>query len=424
MKAAFRYRRTLIIYILILCALFLFTTCINHQNKKQASLQTMVQKQVADTIMYQQFAGSAICANCHKEITDDYFHTAHYYTSQSASAQSIKGSFKKVENRFIYDAGKIVSLEKRSDSFYQTYYHNDKEVVSRKFDIVIGSGNRGQTYLSWIGNHLIELPVSYFTQVHQWANSPGYPLSPIIFNRPVTARCLECHSTFAQTINYDPDVPPAFDSAKMILTVGCEKCHGPAAKHVTYEMQHPHDSVNVFITNPKNLSRQLSLDVCALCHSGKLQEKKSPFQYVAGDSLNNFYDASDAAKKAGIMDVHGNQLGVLSASKCFRLSKTMTCTTCHNAHKNETGNTVLFSQRCVSCHTNQHKQIAGLSNDMLKNNCIDCHMPLQESTSISFLLKKDKPPVNAVMRTHYITIYNDETKKFIDQNSSSQKKKL
>ena len=50
-------------------------------------------------------------------------------------------------------------------------------------------------------------------------------------------------------------------------------------------------------------------------------------------------------------------------------------------------------------------------------------MPLQESTSISFLLKKDKPPVNAIMRTHYITIYNDETKKFIEHIALAQKKK-
>ncbi len=51
-------------------------------------------------------------------------------------------------------------------------------------------------------------------------------------------------------------------------------------------------------------------------------------------------------------------------------------------------------------------------------------MPLQESTSISFLLQNKAQPVNAKMRTHYITVYNDETKKFIEQNSSSKKKKL
>jgi hypothetical protein len=50
-------------------------------------------------------------------------------------------------------------------------------------------------------------------------------------------------------------------------------------------------------------------------------------------------------------------------------------------------------------------------------------MPLQTSRSISFLLQGKEQPVNAKMRTHYITVYNDETKKFIEHQTSSQKKK-
>jgi hypothetical protein len=409
----------LVCCIILACAFF-FVTCVNDQNSQQ---QNKVISTAAkhDSITFSQYAGSAVCGKCHQSIADDYIHTVHYLTSQPASSNSIKGSFKKGKNSFKYDVGKIVSMEKHQDSFYEVYYHEGKEIVRRRFDIVVGSGTRGQTYLSWIGNHLIELPVSYFTEVHEWANSPGYPLSPIIFNRPVTARCLECHSTYATTLNYNPDIPPTFDRTQMILTVGCEKCHGPAAKHVAFETQHPDDTVGMFITNPKNLSRQLSLDVCALCHSGRLQQINHPFQFLPGDSLSGFFEISDAAKKAGVMDVHGNQFGVLSASKCFQLSKTMTCITCHDPHKNETGNTALFSQRCMSCHTNQHKAIEGLSNDLMKNNCIDCHMPLQESTSISFLLQNKTQPVNAVMRTHYITIYNDETKKFIEQHTKKKK---
>lgn len=402
--------------------LFVFTECIHNENKQQTTIKANSTAQIVNTVAYNQFAGSEVCSKCHKEITNDYLQTSHFLTSQPASAKTIKGSFKKGQNSFVYDVGKVVSLEKQKDSFYQVYYHKGKEVVKRRFDIAIGSGTKGQTYLSWLDDHLIELPVSYFTQVHQWANSPGYPLSPIIFNRPVTARCLECHSTYAQTVNYNPDIPPVFDSTQIILTVGCEKCHGPAAKHVAYEMHH-NDSTGMFIINPGKLSKQLSLDVCALCHSGRLQQTTAPFQFVAGDSISHFFKITDAAKKAGIMDVHGNQLGVLSASKCFGLSKTMTCITCHDPHKNETGNTRVFSQRCMNCHTNNHKAIEGLSNNMLINNCIDCHMPLQESTSISFLLQNKERPVNAMMRTHYITIYNEETKKFIEHNSSLQKKK-
>lgn len=421
MRSVYLHKRTFIISILLIITLFVFTKCVNEQNKKQAKQKENV---VNDSVItFDQFAGAETCAKCHQSITDNYFHTAHFYTSQNAAEQSIKGSFILGKNSFKYGDGKIVSLEKKKDSFYQVYYYKGKEVVRRRFDIVVGSGINGQTYLSWIGDHIIELPVSYFTQVHQWANSPGYPLSPIIFNRPVTARCLECHATFAQTINYNPNIPPAFDSSKMILTVDCEKCHGPAAKHVVYEEQHVHDTIGMYITNPARLSRQLSLDICALCHSGKLDELKPPFQFIAGDSLNNFYTSSDVAKNAGVMDVHGNQLGVLSASKCFQLSKTMTCVTCHDPHTNERNNTALFSQRCQTCHTNQHKAIEGLPDDVVKNNCIDCHMPLQESTSISFLLQNKTQPVNAMMRTHFITVYNDETKKFIEQYTASQKKK-
>lgn len=414
--------RTFIISALIITGLTIFSRCISDQNKNNQQHEAGLNN-IDDTVTFDQFAGSQTCAGCHKTITENYFNSFHFYTSQTASAQTIKGSFIPGKNGFQYDAGKIVKLEKRNDSFYQVYYHNNKEVVSRRFDIVIGSGKNGQTYLSWIGNHIIELPVSYFTQVGQWVNSPGYPLSPIIFNRPVTTRCLECHSTYAEAVNYNPDVPPAFDSTKMLLTVGCERCHGPAAKHVAYQTGHPKDTAGRYIINPGKLSTSLSLDVCGVCHAGRLEAKRNPFQFVAGDSLNHYYTISDAARNAGLMDVHGNQLGVLSASKCFQLSKTMTCVTCHDPHKNEAGNTVLFSQRCMSCHTDQHKPVEGISNTVVKNNCINCHMPLQESTSISFILQ-NKQTADAKMRTHYIAIYDSEIKNFIEENSTSKKKKL
>jgi hypothetical protein len=403
--------------------MLLFTQCVNHQNDKQTTANSVSIEQHG-IVEYNQFAGIQTCAKCHPAETNTYTHTAHFLTSQQAANNSVKGSFKKGQNSFTYAADKIVYLEKQKDSLYQVYYHKGKKVVQRRFDIVIGSGTKGQTYLSWIDDHLIELPVSYFTQVQQWANSPGYPLSPIIFNRPVTARCLECHSTFAQTISYNPEVPPVFDSTKMILTVSCEKCHGPAARHVAYHSSHANDTIAKFIVNPFNLPRQLILDVCAVCHSGRLEEKKTPFQFLPGDSLSSYYGASDVAKKTSVMDVHGNQLGILSASKCFRIGKTMTCITCHDPHKNERGNTIVFSQRCTSCHKDQHKTIEGLSNEMLITNCIDCHMPLQESRSISFFVQGKEQPVNAKMRTHFITVYSDETKKFIEKNASSSKKKF
>jgi len=420
MQTIYKHKRTSFIYISIVLCLFAFVKCINHETKKPNTEQVATSTPVKNLITYNQFAGSQVCSNCHKEITNNYFHSAHFYTSQPASEKTIKGSFKPGKNSFAYDENRMVKLEKRDSGLYEVYYYKGEQHVIRKFDIVVGSGIKGQTYLSWVGNQLIELPVSYFTQVHQWANSPGYPLYPTLFNRPATTRCLECHSTFATTLTPPMQEPEKFDSAKMILNVGCEKCHGPAAKHVAFETQHPNDTVGMFIINPAKLSRQLSIDVCALCHSGRLQKTQPSFQFVAGDTLSNYFLMNAKAQNINMIDVHGNQLGLLQASKCFQLSKTMTCITCHDSHKNEREKTELFSQRCMSCHTEQHKAIAGISNNNLIKNCINCHMPLQTSRSISFLLQGKTEPVNATMRTHYITVYNNETKKFIER----QKKKL
>src|SRR5205809_398461 len=150
MKKLLKHKRILIVYFLIISILFLLTECVNNENKKQTIIKENSSAQIINTVTYDQFAGSQVCGNCHKTISDSYSYTAHFYTSQPASAKTIKGSFINGKNSFKYDIGKIVSLEKQKDSFYQVYYHQNKEVVKRRFDIVIGSGKNGQTYLSWI----------------------------------------------------------------------------------------------------------------------------------------------------------------------------------------------------------------------------------------------------------------------------------
>ena len=58
-------------------------------------------------------------------------------------------------------------------------------------------GRKGQTYLYWgKEDQLFQLPVSYWTEVGSWVNSPGYGDRTIEFSRPVVPRCLECHATY------------------------------------------------------------------------------------------------------------------------------------------------------------------------------------------------------------------------------------
>ena len=260
---------------------------------------------------------------------------------------------------------------------------------------------------------MYQLPVSYFTAANKWANSPQYPTHPVLFNRPITSRCLECHTTFAHRISEPNHRPEDFDP-NIILGVDCEKCHGPAARHVAFQTQHPKDTLAKFILNPAKFSRQQNLDLCGLCHGGKLANTKPSFEFVAGDKLSDYFQKDTSVLNPSKIDVHGNQLGLLRSSKCFRMSQTMTCTTCHNPHENERGKIALFSQRCMSCHNPEHNNTCKMTASIgpsIKLNCIDCHLPLKPSSIITELLPGETKPTAALIRSHLIAIYPDETAK-------------
>ncbi len=418
-----KHKRTFTVYCLIITGCIIFNHCVSNEKENLQNVNVAA-TQPADTfkfVTYQQFAGSEKCAGCHKNISDEFMHNAHYFSSQVADEKSIKGSFKKEKNVYKYSSDRKVVMQKNNDSLYQVYYYRNEERVRRRFDIVIGSGTKGQTYLSWVNNQLIELPVSYFTIVNQWANSPGYPLYPTLFNRPATTRCMECHSTFASTLTPPFKEPEKFDSSKLILRITCEKCHGPAADHVTYHTQYPNDTVGRNIVNTRDSSRAIRTDLCALCHGGRLQKTKPSFTFIAGDKLSDYFVINTSQTIAPNPDVHGNQLGLLAASKCYKLSNTMTCGTCHEPHKKERGNKAIMSNKCMTCHGQTHSIVDGISPQKIAANCIDCHMPVQQSMAIGFLLEGDTTPTSAKMRTHYITVYPDETKQYVRALAGNKK---
>ena len=368
------------------------------------------------------YAGSASCSSCHKAIYDSFIGTAHYLTSRPAAAEFIKGSFDSGRNHFSYNPFMDVKLEKKEDGFFQTVYINGAPSHSESMDIVVGSGKKGQTYLYWKENLLYQLPVSYHVPTKSWCNSPGYPAGMPRFNRLIPARCLECHGSDAviedagKNVNY-------FDKQSIVYGVNCERCHGPSANHVAFHIAHPQEKAGKYVLDQEGLSRKQNLDLCALCHSGIRTQVKPAFSYRAGDRLEDFslpkYNEDSVAK----LDVHGNQYGLLTSSKCFKNSQ-MTCSSCHNVHGREVNEFALFSQRCISCHNStgniecKVKPTAGI---VLSENCIDCHMPSLPSKAI-FLQLEDRAKSTAdFVRSHRVAIYPEAVKEFIRQAKGKHK---
>jgi hypothetical protein len=97
----------------------------------------------------------------------------------------------------------------------------------------------------------------------------------------------------------------------------------------------------------------------------------------------------------------------------------MTCLTCHNPHRNERTDLAAFSGRCMNCHSPghggpEHGAICKMTSKIgpsISSNCIDCHMPLRPSQSITELLPGRNTPTAAMIRSHLIKIYSRNEQK-------------
>jgi len=292
-------------------------------------------------------AGAASCGPCHPGVSHSYPQTAHFLTSARADAASIRGSF--IEGRNVLQTanpGVSFRMERKGDGFYQTASDHGRTHTER-FDLVMGSGRRGQSYLYWKSGLLYQLPISYLALTGGWINSPGYPDGEARFDRVIPAECLECHSTEGAR------------PGQFLAGITCRKCHGAAEQHPA-------------IRNPAALDRDAKVTLCAACHSG------------LGDGAQ--------------ADVHGNQVALLRQSRCYRNSPAMSCSTCHDVHRVER-DLAAMSVRCAACHAAQP-----CKHTIQADNCIDCHMPQQESKVITF--RTTGSQLAQTYRTHRIAVYD------------------
>lgn len=364
------------------------------------------------------FIGSASCASCHKDIYDTHIMTAHYRDSRPATAASIKGSFRRDKNRFTYNPRMEVVMEKKKDRFFQAAYFNGNLLEREAFDIVIGSGRKGQTYLYWDSIRLFQLPISWYGPSDSWCNSPGYPTNLIYFNKQVHAQCMECHSTYTRAEVLD-NLGTVLDKSSIIYGIDCEKCHGPGADHVAFHQSHPGELTGRYMLNAARLGRQQRLDACALCHSGLRKPLRPAFSFAVGDTLDHFSTAAYDTDSVSSLDVHANQYGLLTSSKCFKNSQ-MDCSSCHNVHVTQIDTPSLYAQRCMSCHSDalhsNCKYPPVKEQSLYSSNCIDCHMPRLPSNKILLQTSASDTVAHDFVRTHRIGLYPAAVAEFLEKS--------
>ena len=348
-----------------------------------------------------QYAGAASCVKCHKDITDAYMHSNHFHTSSEVDFEKFKQLITALNDTVRFPNDQLVKLEVLHDKLSQSYILNGQQMNSASMDIAFGSGEKAWTFGYWKDGGLYQLPLTYLTELKRWTNSPGFTPNKPSYTRPIIARCMECHSSYAyaeKSLEQGMHYTEKINAATIIYGIDCERCHGPAAQHVAFHTDSPLVKTAKYILSIKSLSRQQQIDLCATCHSGDPAKLQSIFAFKPGDTLANYYMYYPGAVNP---DAHGMQVQSLEQSKCF-LQSTLTCTTCHDVHTNERNKETVFIQRCMSCHQQSGHAV---TMQQTNNYCANCHMPQQASKSLDFGNSTEIKDIRYRLRTHRIAIY-------------------
>jgi tetratricopeptide (TPR) repeat protein len=337
------------------------------------------------------YVGKETCQSCHQEIYQSFSQTGMGRSLAKASATRSDADFS--HHSPIYDKGTdfyyypflqgsdIYVKEYRLDAAGDTIHQRTEQI-----DFIIGSGHHTNSHIIDINGYLYQAPVTYYTQDQKWDLAPGFRTGDNLrFSRALEAECLTCHNHFPEqvegSLNKYSAVPEGIE---------CERCHGPGEVHARERLAgkvvDTSKYIDYTIVNPRDLSRDLQMDLCQRCHLqgvAVLKDGKSFYDFKPGmhleEVMNVFLPRYTNSHERFIM---ASQADRLRLSSCY-LESDMTCITCHNPHHSVASTSIeQYNQACKNCH--QVKVCSAPPSDRKaeNDNCSFCHMPPSGSTDI------------------------------------------
>ncbi len=336
------------------------------------------------------YVGAAACASCHE---DQYSGFQEHGMANSFYELTAHNTVETLPGPWIVDRanGYRYRAERRGDSVVQVEELQDRggrviHTLERRMKYVMGSGTAARTYFDDSEGFLYELPLTWYTQKERWDFSPGYQVANKRFDRKVPERCMACHNDYTEAEPFAGgkfvDIPQG---------IGCERCHGPGALHVSERLAVPEPltEIDATIVNPAHLNLERRLDVCQQCHLhttvSVLREGNEAFDFRPSHDLSAFVAMYSVPEP----DL-GTEIGVIShadrmrQSACFietvARSGSFECTTCHDPHGGfRASGPAYFNQTCLTCHASPALSVLP-SHPGAEANCVDCHMPRIEAS--------------------------------------------
>ncbi len=297
----------------------------------------------------------------------------------------------------VYDkqARQYDQVYRQGRSAFQSEYALDAhghEIIrhTEKLAYGVGAGENGYSFIVDRGGFLFQAPLSFYSRAGKWDLSPGHELG---FNRPIVTGCIVCHSGRPRPVAHRDGLygrPPFAE-----LAIGCENCHGPGALHVRQRRQGlpvPRGGDPTMV-NPARLPGWLADNICAFCHqmgdAAVLAPGKSFLDFRPGTPLDRTLAifTLPLKGKTKVSPLLGHY-ELMLLSRCYRASQgKLSCISCHDPHRQASpGETpAYFRSKCLGCHQESSCTVPPAEREAQSppDNCIACHMPRRELTSIA-----------------------------------------
>ena len=145
-----------------------------------------------------EYAGSAACAQCHKDIYKTFSKTS-IGRSMSLVTPALLKTIHAPASVQDKNSNAHIEVEVRDGKLYQTEYEkgaDGQEIYRDSYELewIIGAGENGFGGLLKRDDYLFQAPLSFYSKTQSWALSPGYEFSNYGFNRPILPACIFCHS--------------------------------------------------------------------------------------------------------------------------------------------------------------------------------------------------------------------------------------
>lgn len=387
-----------------LVVMMLITGCLVEQEKPITPSKQIQQS----SLSLKTYVGRQACVDCHAKQDQLWQGSHHKLAMQIANDKTVLGDFADAE--FNYQ-GVLTRFFKTDDHFYVNTDGPDGELADFEIKYTFGVEPLQQYLIEFTGGRLQAFSIA-------WDNRPQekggqrwfhlYPNESIDFTHEMhwTKRlqnwnfmCAECHSTNLQK-NYNP-LDRTYDTSWSDINVACEACHGPASHHVIWakrgtgfeqidndtkglaihldasiQTQRKADTVShtAKIDPLRNTNSNLEIQVCAHCHSRRIQLFTDFRHGSLFDSHLPSLLQSELYHVDGQIKEEVYEYGSFLQSKMFQAG--VTCSNCHEPHSLELrapGNQV-----CMQCHAADHFDTETHhfhSKGKEGSYCVDCHMP-------------------------------------------------